>query len=831
MDRYSIDVTEYIPPNLRPFFQGLGLNDLSNLNPMTSLFMRPRDAAARYAEPEKYSPTGKRETMDLVEAGMGPVEALLGLGLGRYLTQPVKQILTSTFTGVDPDLSQADVPLPQIEGPTGIETLVPTEDLVPRPVQLAEGEVPFAPPTVIDDNLLNEVQDIGPAPRDYDDFREDLGGMDDDFMVQDNDIGANDVFVPDTAGDEDAVFYDNQGRIDLGGGVFVEDGMNLNAPTTVNNPNYRQYGINLDTDAAEDVGIDIERGLIFSAADGPQSIFDRTNFDDFVRRFRNTNDDIRGEMTAELMEGSYDLLDTYMEPEAANRVRLGILSDIGMPANDLDYVDNFMEVNLAPAGPFDSSNSCQYGLMDTNTPFKSKYAEVVQGLNQTKFGSAADFLNFLRNKGVTEAELQARNLTEESLPPGKFDAESLIGKQGIGGGQPLKVTVHTGPNTSYARHFTPGGRKYSETVITLDNPKIGRTSVASDMMHFSTTQSDAGGPSVVHLRSALFDVVDRRFGAIDNPNPDGLGKAFHVGEIQSQATQDARLLRKGRNRIEKDFGGPQKLSDFAYVPLDKGKTFGKGKTLLDAVTEYKDTEVLVENLKKDPNYDPIKDRELTGVGLEDRERFLEDRKVDIEKALESKDYGFKTLDEALEYQRKVQTFLLEDQGIFARDQTRSQIDESLSQIYGPNTVDDIGIGSLYTTDKTTTIALKHALDQAITLEDADFLTIGTGDMAYSMTGGTLEGQQEYYDEIVPKIFNKLLAKLEKEHNVKGNGLPRLETKIIKGDDGEQHVVRGLELTDALKKIFNESEVYAFKKGGEVGLRSGVMSAPGNGMVR
>ena len=264
----------------------------------------------------------------------------------------------------------------------------------------------------------------------------------------------------------------------------------------------------------------------------------------------------------------------------------------------------------------------------------------------------------------------------------------------------------------------------------------------------------------------------------------------------------------------------------------------KNKTLLDVVTEYKDAEVLVENIKNDPNYDPrlngvyrSSDTEIYGPRLEDHERSLVDLQAEIEKALESKDYGFKTLDEALEYQRKVQTFLLEDQGIFARDQTRSQIDESLSQIYGPNTVDDIGIGSLYTTDKTTTIALKHALDQAITLEDADFLTIGTGDMAYSMTGGTLEGQQEYYDEIVPKIFNKLLAKLEKEHNVKGNGLPRLETKIIKGDDGEQHVVRGLELTDALKKIFNESEVYAFKTGGQVKLRSGVMSAPGNGMVR
>ncbi len=97
--------------------------------------------------------------------------------------------MTSTFTGVDPDLSQADAALPQIEGPTGIETLVPPPEYLAqnelsdlpsqleldlirsmdRPVE--EGEVPFAP------------------PRDYDDYREDLGGMDDDFMVQDNDMG------------------------------------------------------------------------------------------------------------------------------------------------------------------------------------------------------------------------------------------------------------------------------------------------------------------------------------------------------------------------------------------------------------------------------------------------------------------------------------------------------------------------------------------------------------------------------------------------------------------------------------------------------------------
>ncbi len=603
----------------------------------------------------------------------------------------------------------------------------------------------------------------------------------------------------------------------------------MNAPTTVDNPNYREYGINFDNDLAEDVGIDIERGLIFSAADGPQSIFERTNYDDLIQRFGTGDTGLRDDIMTSLTEGSFDLLDTYMDPVNANRVRLGILSDIGMPAADLDEVDQFMgeytvQTVIDPVtgetifDGVDPSKSYQYGLMDSDTPFKSKYAEVVQGLNQTKFGSAADFLNLLRNKGVTEAELQARDLTEKVLPAGKFDAKSLTG---LDEKSPLKVTIHTGPNTSYGDNFTSGGDKYSETVITLDtpNPDVG---LAADRMHFTSTQSSAGGPTVVHLRTAYFDVAG------NDPKSNYVPKAYHLGEIQSQATQDARLLRKNRNRIEEDLGGPQKLSDFAYgiaMPEDR---FGRGKTLLDAMTEYKDTEILVKNLKE-------RSKCVTtsgGVRLADHERHLINLRADIEKVLESGNsagdpYDFKTFDEALEYQNKVQNFLLEDQGIFARSQTRSQINESLSQIYGPDTVDDLGIGSLYTTDRTTTIALKQALDEAVNA-DVDFLTIGTGDMAFDMTGGTLEGQQEYYDEIVPKTLNKLLVKLEKENKVK---LPKLTTKTIQGTDGETHVVRGLELTDELKKIFNESGVYAFKKGGEVGLRSGVMSAPGNGMVR
>ena len=102
VDRYSIPVGNVIPPNLRPAADYLGLTDLSNLNPVTTMFTRPRDAAARYADPETYSPTGQRETSDLIEAGLGPLEAVIGLGASRFLREPIEKGLGALF-GLDVD--------------------------------------------------------------------------------------------------------------------------------------------------------------------------------------------------------------------------------------------------------------------------------------------------------------------------------------------------------------------------------------------------------------------------------------------------------------------------------------------------------------------------------------------------------------------------------------------------------------------------------------------------------------------------------------------------------------------------------------------------------
>lgn len=154
VDRYSIPVDKYIPPNLRSTAYSLGLTDLSNLNPFTSMFQRPRDAAARYSQPLKYSPTGKREASDLLEAGMGPVEALMGLGLGKYLREPLEQVFSGAF-GLNfgdpsrPNVYKSSENLPLYHG-TAVEFLPSME------VTLPDGEVKR-----LDDRMFDMISPVG----------------------------------------------------------------------------------------------------------------------------------------------------------------------------------------------------------------------------------------------------------------------------------------------------------------------------------------------------------------------------------------------------------------------------------------------------------------------------------------------------------------------------------------------------------------------------------------------------------------------------------------------------------------------------------------------
>ena len=60
-DRFSLPITQYIPPNLRPLFRSVGADDVSNLVPTTGL-RRGMEAAGRIG-------TAGEKPEDRIEAG------------------------------------------------------------------------------------------------------------------------------------------------------------------------------------------------------------------------------------------------------------------------------------------------------------------------------------------------------------------------------------------------------------------------------------------------------------------------------------------------------------------------------------------------------------------------------------------------------------------------------------------------------------------------------------------------------------------------------------------------------------------------------------------
>ncbi len=129
----------------------------------------------------------------------------------------------------------------------------------------------------------------------------------------------------------------------------------------------------------------------------------------------------------------------------------------------------------------------------------------------------------------------------------------------------------------------------------------------------------------------------------------------------------------------------------------------------------------------------------------------------------------------------------------------------------------------FQTDRITRMGIKEALQQAVDT-DAEFFTLGTGQMAKNMTYGKEKGQKEYYDTIVPKTFNKIMAQIEKQNGVE---LPRLEKRKIEtltqdGDNVIEQEVLGIELTDELREVFKSGKVEAFRKGGLVTLAKEVL---------
>ena len=500
-----------------------------------------------------------------------------------------------------------------------------------------------------------------------------------------------------------------------------------------------------------------------------------------------------------------------------------------------DPLDPFGPPPGAGPTPMNQLEAMDFSLTGQDTALNSRLDEVLAQGGQTKFANLDQFINYLTNNknSVTNAELEARGITKANFGSGKIDLNNPD-TQELLARTPLKVRILDGADVQYKNYFLNNPTDYRETVITLANtPFDGPQSGVGDSGHFELTQYSMGGPSLVHMRTGQFDVVDP---PTENKGATVAGKTFHVGEIQSEATQDATNVRKSRRFLEAVGGGDVALGDqrlqtpfLQIARLKAQKRLEEDRLALQAAGQKFSSSDLarLNEARKDFNY-----RDDGGAGID----------AEIKAILEANDLPETFYEDTLKgmvnsklFEEDVTAFLddlIEDGGIlYSPGEVANRLGyfgDEVNRFAQNASPDDVGLGSLYQTDRITNIAVKQALEQAIN-SGADFITFNRSDLVKSMTGGRLKGHQEYYDKILPKNVNKLMERLEKEHNVK---LPRLEKLELKTQSGpELGKVNGFALTPELKEIFKGSGISAYREGGQVKMRSGVMALPGNGVVR
>lgn len=479
-----------------------------------------------------------------------------------------------------------------------------------------------------------------------------------------------------------------------------------------------------------------------------------------------------------------------------------------------------------------------FDMTGNDTYLNSRVPMAMEELGQTKFGSADQLIAALKGKGVKPSELEARGITAANLGDGPIDlSQSNVWQSMME--EPLKVRILEGPDAAWGEHFTPGGSNYRNTIIALKNPLVtqgAHNKLLGDPTHFGFQEDQMGGPTLVHLRTKTFGVVD----------DDGAPRtAFHVGEIQSEASQRDRRNTKRNKEAEEtlqELENVRAWADNAFEDLGGIDTVTEDlrNGTYERINVLQNTMTALEN--KPAERIRLQEELASGSGgrLTDRFGSLElfDRNVESLKAQKDRilKHDLPQFDSPEEAVSHLNAFV----GRVSELDRQHGLSDQMANMLGPDpyyhnfasaanlvtdmlgesgwferpeilkTLSDYGLGSLHKTEVVTPLALKQAIEQAIDT-NSDYMTLGTGDMTQKMTGGTLEGQREYYDIILPRHLKKLLKGLEEKHKV---GMPKIETRKIVTSDGVLEVP-AIKITPELKRVFTQIGVDAFRDGGRV----------------
>jgi hypothetical protein len=116
-----------------------------------------------------------------------------------------------------------------------------------------------------------------------------------------------------------------------------------------------------------------------------------------------------------------------------------------------------------------------------------------------------------------------------------------------------------------------------------------------------------------------------------------------------------------------------------------------------------------------------------------------------------------------------------------------------------------------TTSKWVQLGLRQSLLDAAN-KGAKRMTLSTGEMVQSYTGGKLEGQQKFYDDTVIKELDTVLKRFAKEAGIRK---PEITMSAIEGSRGQKYTVPTVEFTDEFIEAIKRIGLPAYAKGGIV----------------
>jgi hypothetical protein len=413
-----------------------------------------------------------------------------------------------------------------------------------------------------------------------------------------------------------------------------------------------------------------------------------------------------------------------------------------------------------PPDPFSSPYGVPRPDLDGQGSLFSPATRAAVSLEQPRYGSVDEVISNLRRQGATSMEIDLLrdqgvfdSLEAEADFTGSISKDSVI--EFVGNAPRLNRSDFTpDQGARYERYFPPGAENYRESVFSF-----GQQPRAYGGLYYQSHFEEVPN-AVFHMRTGEF------------PTAEG-GRAFHVGEIQSDLGKELR----GITQDERDFNRPLNMSPLEWRISVLQRIGDKEEELLGLDNQLEDLRL---------NFDGVDPQEIDNLRL---------IRLTLENSI-ARDRDI--LRQITEEGDVVQTFGLSTYG------SRFGNDDA-AEIVSP-------IPIARDTNDYNTAAIARAFADA-TESGADFLTFNTGDMMHQFSGGRLEGQRKAYDDILPRNLQAYLQRLATEYDIEP---PVIERFTIQGKN-EDYTVPGVRLTPELKALVQTQGLPSYKNGGIVSL--------------